>query len=121
MENINITGGEDVYGDPERSRWFTGVPSRLADFTVLERLVAERVEEGTASWAKRYREIFEQVKREIAQEALAAYPKMDVVLMSCEAYKQQRCMAKTSMPCAAMPGETDPTTGEVNRTGRIRP
>ncbi len=109
LTDISITGGEDVPGDPSESRWFTGLTSFGADYVVRERLKLAGVkDDGSAAWARKYGEVLTAVQQEMGDEARAAYPKVDVLLMTCDSYKQIRCMAKVDYPCAAMPGEPDP-------------
>ena len=106
MQDIQITGEDDVPGDPAESRWFTGLTSFGADYMVNERLKAAGITRADPRWREKYSELLAQVTRELGREAKAAYPKLDVVLMSCDALKAMRCMA--SGQCAHHPGEPDP-------------
>lgn len=117
--DVHLTGEDDVPGDPEQSRWLTGLTSFGADFVTRERLRArgiaefDRVDETkrpNLEWSRAYVAELKHVRREMGNESFAAYLKSDVVLTSCESYRQQRCFSKaaTNSPCGAHPGEPDP-------------
>jgi len=93
-----------VPGNPEESRWFTGLTSFGADYTVRQRLKAESLKDGTAEWAKRYGEVLKDVQREFGREAKQAYNKQDIVLMTCRAYRDLMC-GGVDKKCGEHPGE----------------
>ena len=103
--DIPITGEDNVPDDPSESRWFTGLTSTGADYTVRKRLKAESLKDGTVEWARRYQIVLKDVKREMGDEARAAYNKQDVVLMTCRRYIDQVC-GGVDKKCGTHPGET---------------
>jgi hypothetical protein len=84
FEDIRITGGEDVHGDPDRSRWFTGAPSWLAQEEAQRRLAERGVANtGDVVWARQYSATLQKVMKEYGKAGRAAYPKIDVARGTC--------------------------------------
>lgn len=118
MLNINITSEDDVPGDPQESRWFTGLPSYGADYIVRERLLtldglippcregqlAGRACSAPLVWGQRYAVRMKEVQNELGDEARAAYNKQDVELMTCESYIARIC-GGIDAKCSMHPGE----------------
>jgi hypothetical protein len=110
MQDITITGEDDVPGDPSESRWFTGATSFGAAHEVealLEVVGVTKKSTPMAEYSRRYAEELKRVQAELGERSRAAYNKQDVVLKSCQAYRDQVCaeLALTGHPCGQFPGE----------------